>query len=111
MNFPSHPQRAFQWLQWYPKNLPLVGTLPPQAHELGCLKREEAEQHEPTLKGLQSTYIEGKVLEEEIKDGMVSVTIKVQLFKVIGEVVQIERYTLKKVKEHWLIDGQKIRDE
>jgi hypothetical protein len=40
-----------------------------------------------------------------------SVTLKVRLFMVIGEVRQVERYTLKNVEGHWLIDGQAIQEE
>ena len=39
------------------------------------------------------------------------VSVKVRLFVVIGEVVQIERYTLKKVGGYWLIDGQEIEGD
>lgn len=38
-------------------------------------------------------------------------TRKVRLIVVIGEVVQVELYTLKQVDERWLIDGQKIHDD
>ena len=36
---------------------------------------------------------------------------KVQLFVLIGEVKQIERYTLKKVERYWRIDSQKIQED
>jgi hypothetical protein len=32
------------------------------------------------------------------------------LFVVIGEMIQIERYTLKNIEGHWLIDGQEIQE-
>jgi hypothetical protein len=38
-----------------------------------------------------------------------TVTVKVRLFVVIGEVRQVEQYTLKKVDGHWLIDDQDIQ--
>jgi hypothetical protein len=41
----------------------------------------------------------------------VFVTIKVRLFVVIGEVRQVERYTLKNVDGAWLIDGQEIQHD
>jgi len=48
------------------------------------------------------------VFKEESKGGTASVTVKVRLFVVIGEVVQVERYTPKKVEGHWLIEDQEI---
>ena len=36
---------------------------------------------------------------------------KVQLFVLIGEVKQIERYTIKKVEGCWRIDSQKIQED
>ncbi len=37
--------------------------------------------------------------------------LKVRLFMVIGEVIQVEWYTLKKVKDHWRIDRQTIQGD
>jgi hypothetical protein len=37
-----------------------------------------------------------------------SVTLKDRLSVLIDEVVQIERYPLKNLQDHWLIDGQEI---
>jgi len=62
-------------------------------------------QHDQLVKDLQFKYLEGKVLEEERKGVNATVTVKVRLFVVIGEVRQVERYTLKKVDGAWLIDG------
>jgi hypothetical protein len=39
------------------------------------------------------------------------VTVKVRLFVVIGEVIQVERYTLKKVGGFCRIDGQEIEGD
>ena len=38
-------------------------------------------------------------------------SVKVRLFVVIGEVVQVERYSLKKVKGPWRIDSQEIQED
>ena len=38
-------------------------------------------------------------------------SVKVQLFVVIGEVVQVERYSLKNIKGQWLIDDQEIEED
>jgi hypothetical protein len=51
------------------------------------------------------------VLKEESKRGTASVTVKVQWFVVIGEVRQIERYTLKNMEGHWLMDAQEIQED
>jgi hypothetical protein len=39
------------------------------------------------------------------------VSVKVRLFVVIGEVVQVERYTLKNVGGYWRIDKQEIEGD
>jgi hypothetical protein len=49
------------------------------------------------------------VLDEEREGVNATVTVKVRLFVVIGEVRQVEQYTLKKVDGHWLIDDQDIQ--
>lgn len=51
------------------------------------------------------------MFDEEQKAGQASVTVKVRLFVVIGEVRQIERYTLKNVEGVWLIDDQDIQHD
>ena len=56
-------------------------------------------------------YLDGKVVEEETNGVNAFVTMNVRLYLVIGEVVQIERYTLINVEGHWLVDGQEILHE
>ena len=57
------------------------------------------ERNAPLLKDLQFKYLDGTVLVATIHQGLnASVTVKVLLFVMIREVVQIERYTLKKVE-------------
>ena len=51
------------------------------------------------------------MLKGESKGGTASVTVKVQWFVVIGEVRQIERYTLKNMEGHWLMDAQEIEKD
>ena len=65
----------------------------------------------PAAQGPSFKYLDEKVLEEETQDENASVTVKVRLFVVIGEVVQVERYTLMNVQEHRLIDDQQIHDD
>jgi hypothetical protein len=53
------------------------------------------EKSEPLLKDLQLKGLDAKVLEEERAGEKAYGSVKVRLFVVIGQVVQIERYTLK----------------
>jgi hypothetical protein len=104
-------QVVFQWLEWYPKNLPMAATLTTTSLRNGLSQQAWIEQHDQLLKDLQFKYLEAKVLDEEQKAGQATVTVKVRLFVVIGEVRQIERYTLKNVEGAWLIDDQDIQHD
>ena len=63
----------------------------------GLSQAEWVDQLTPLLKDLQFKYLEWKILEEEQDEVKASVTIQVRLFTVIGEVRQVETYSLKKV--------------
>lgn len=104
-------QVIFQWLQWYPQDLPQAATLTTTVLRKGLSQKHWVEKNAPLLKDLQLKYLDAKVLEEESKGVNASVTVQVRLYLVIGEVVQVERYTLKNVAGHWLIDGQEIEED
>ena len=104
-------QVVFQWLQWYPKDLPQAATLTNTVLRKGLSQTQWVEKNAPLLKDLQFKYLEGKVLEETSDEITATVTVLVRLYLVIGEVKQVERYTLKLVAGHWLIDGQEIKED
>jgi len=104
-------QVVYQWLKWYPQDLSNAATLTTTSLRNGLSQKQWVEKNEPLLKDLQFKYLEATVLEEEHDGEKASVSAKVRLFVVIGEVVQVERYTLKKMDEHWLIDGQEIQGD
>ena len=104
-------QVVFQWLAWYPKDLPQAAALTTTNLRKGLSQKQWVEKNESLLKDLQFKYLDGKVLEEENEGVNASVTVKVRLFVVIGEVVQVETYSLKKVKGHWRIDAQQIQED
>ena len=104
-------QVVFQWLQWYPKDLPQAATLTTTSLRKGLSQKQWVEKTEPLLNDLQFKYLDGKVLEEEHDGVNASVTVQVRLYLVIGEVRQVETYSLKKVKGHWRIDSQEIQED
>jgi len=77
----------------------------------GLSKKEWVEQNTSLLKDLQFKYLEAKVLEEEHDGVTASVTMKVRLYLLVGEVRQVETYSLRKVKGHWRIDAQAIQGD
>ena len=104
-------QVVYQWLQWYPQDLPQAATLTTTSLRKGLSQKEWVENNEPLLKDLQFKYLDGKVLEENTQGVNASVTVQVRLFLVIGEVRQVETYSLKKVKGHWRINDQQIQED
>ena len=104
-------QVVSQWLAWYPQDLPQAATLTTTQMREGLSQKQWVEKSAPLLKDLQFQYLDGKVLEEEHDGEKASVSVKVRLFVVIGEVRQVETYSLKKVKGHWRIDSQEIQED
>ena len=104
-------QVVFQWLEWYPKDLPDAAMLTTTKMRDGLSPKDWAAKNNQLFKDLQFKYLYAKVMEEEHDGVTASVTLKARLFKVNGEVRQVERYTLKKVGRDWLIDGQEIQEE
>jgi hypothetical protein len=87
-------QVVFQWLQWYPQDLPQAATLTTTQMREGLSQKQWVEKSAPLLKDLQFKYLDAKVLEEESNAITASVTLKVRLFVVIGEVVLICPHSL-----------------
>jgi len=60
---------------------------------------------------MDRSWSSSETLNWNLQGEKASVSVKVQLFVVIGEVVQVIRYSLKNVGRDWLIDGQEIQEE
>jgi hypothetical protein len=60
---------------------------------------------------LDCSWSSAETLNWNLQGKKASVTVKVRLFVVIGEVIQVERYTLKKVGGFCRIDGQEIEGD
>jgi len=101
-------QVVFQQLAWYPKKLPKAATLTTTSLRKGLSQKQWIEKNDQLLKDLHFKYLDTMVLDEEREDEISSPTVKSRRFVAIGEVVQIERYTLQNVDGHWCIDGQDI---
>ena len=91
-------------------DLPQAATLTTTKIRDGLSPKDWIEKRAPLLKDLQFKYIEWEILEENRDEVTASVTVQVRMFVVIGEVRQVETYSLKLVEGHWLIDGQEIRE-
>ena len=104
-------QVVFQWLEWYPKDLPDAAMLTTTKMRDGLSPKDWAAKNNQLFKNLQFKYLYAKVLEEEHDEVTASVTLKARLFKVNCEVRQVERYRLKKVGRDWVIDGLEIQEE
>ena len=60
------------------------------------------------LANLGLEYLDGQVLSEEVTGNRAVVTLKAYLSTTIGEQVQRERYTLRRINGQWLIDDVKV---
>ena len=60
---------------------------------------------------MDRSWSSAETLNWNLQGEKASVSVKVRLFVVIGEVVQVERYTLKNVGGYWRIDKSKRWEE
>ena len=104
-------QVVFQWLQWYPKQLPRAATLTTPKLRKGLSHQAWVEHYDQILQDLQFKYVAGNILEEDTDETTATVKMKARLVVGIGEVVQVETYSLKLVSGQWLIDGLGIQDD
>jgi len=60
---------------------------------------------------MDRSWSSSETLNWNLQGEKASVSVKVQLFVVFGELVQVERYSLKKVLGYWRIDAQEIQED
>ena len=60
---------------------------------------------------MDRSWSSSETLSWNLQGEKASVSVKIRLLMVIGEVLQVERYTLKNVRGHQLIDKQEIQED
>ncbi len=105
-NSPS--QIVQHWLTVYPKDLNTAVTLTTATLRDGLSPESWVRNRQAILANLGLEYLDGQVLSEEITGNRAVVTLKVYLSTTIGDQVQRERYTLRRINGQWLIDEMKV---
>ena len=88
----------------YPKNLDTAVTLTTPNMRNDLTPERWTRHSKAALANLGFQILDGQVLSEEITGNRAVVTLKVYLSTTLGDQVQRERYTLRRVKGQWLID-------
>ncbi len=96
------------WLTVYPKDLNTAATLTTPNMRNDLTPERWIRHSKAALVNLGLEYLDGQVLSEEITGNRAVVTLKAYLSTTIGEQVQRERYTLRRINGQWLIDDVKV---
>jgi len=105
-NSPS--QIVQHWLTVYPKDLNTAVTLTTATLRDGLSPESWVRNRKAILANLGLEYLDGQVLSEDITGNRAVVTLKVYLSTTIGDQVQRERYTLRRINGQWLINEMKV---
>ncbi len=105
-NSPS--QIVQHWLTVYPKDLNTAVTLTTATLRDGLSPESWVRNRKAILANLGLEYLDDQVLSEDITGNRAVVTLKVYLSTTIGDQVQRERYTLRRINGQWLIDEMKV---
>ncbi|MCH8041578.1 MAG: hypothetical protein IH977_14735 [Nitrospinae bacterium] len=101
----SSPTQVVQhWLTVYPKDLNTAVTLTTPKMRNDLTPERWIRHSKGLLLNLGLEYLDGQVLSEEITGNRAVVMLKAYLSTTIGEQVQRERYTLRRINGQWLID-------
>jgi len=100
-NSPS--QVVEQWFAVYPKDLNTAVTLTTPKMRNDLTPERWINNSKSALANLGLEILDGQVLSEEITGNRAVVTLKAYLSTTIGDQVQRERYTLRRVEGRWLI--------
>lgn len=98
-------------MAWHPEYLNSAASLTTQHLRDGLSHQDWVNQHEGMLSQIGFKYLSATVLAIDVQGQEATVTFKVRVSLVIGEVVQIERYTLRMREGQWLINEQQIEDD
>ncbi len=104
----SPSQVVQQWLTVYPKDLDTAVTLTTPNMRNDLTPERWMRHSKALLLNLGLEYLDGEVLSEKITDNRAVVTLKAYLSTTIGDQVQNERYTLRRINGQWLIDEMKV---
>ncbi len=88
----------------YPKDLNTAVRLTTANLRDGLSPESWVRNRQALLLNLGLEYLDGEVLSEKITDNRAVVTLKAYLSTTIGDQVQNERYTLRRINGQWLID-------
>ncbi len=100
----SPSQVVEQWLTVYPKDLDTAVTLTTPKMRNGLTPERWIRHFKSILANLGLEHLDGQVLSEEITGNRAVVMLKAYLSTIIGDQVQRERYTLRRINGQWLID-------
>ena len=93
----SPSQIVKQWIAVYPKDLDSAATLTTINLRDGLSPESWVRNRKAILANLGLEYLDGQVLSEEVTGNRAVVTLKVYLSTTIGDQVQRERYTLRRI--------------
>ncbi len=96
------------WMTVYPKNLDTAVTLTTATMRNDLTPERWIRHSKALLLNLGLEYLDGQVLSEEVTGNRAVVTLKAYLSTTIGDQVQHERYTLRRINGQWLIDEMKV---
>jgi len=101
----SSPSQVVQhWLTVYPKDLDTAVTLTTPKMRNDLTPERWIRHFKSILANLGLEHLDGQVLSEEITGNRAVVMLKAYLSTIIGDQVQRERYTLRRINGQWLID-------
>jgi len=105
----SSPTQVVQhWLTVYPKDLDTAVGLTTATLRDGLSPESWVRNRKALLLNLGLEYLDGQVLSEDITGNRAVVMLKAYLSTTIGEQVQRERYTLRRINGQWLIDDMNV---
>ncbi len=101
----SSPAQVVQhWITVYPKDLDTAVTLTTPKMRNDLTPESWVRTQKAPLANLQLRYLGGEILSEDVSSKEAVVVLNAHISTVIGQQVQRERYTLRRINGQWLID-------
>ncbi len=104
----SPSQVVEQWIAVYPKDLNTAVTLTTPKMRNDLTPASWVRTQKAPLANLQLRYLGGEILSEDVSSKEAVVVLTAHISTVIGQQVQRERYTLRRINGQWLIDDVKV---